>query len=79
MESTENRVLETLTTADQNTGRQITWNVNYVHENGPNVRREYGWTHTLGVSRPKGRRGYAVDVELIGDVVVRHNTPRVAF
>lgn len=72
-------LLDTITLTDQNTGRPVTWNVEASSEHGPNVRSRYGWTHTVMVSRPKGRRVYAMDVELVGDVVVRNNQPRKMF
>lgn len=71
--------LDTLNLTDQNTGRQVAWVVEASSEHGPNVRSRYGWTHTYMVRRPAGRRAYAVDVELVGDVVVRHNSPRKMF
>jgi hypothetical protein len=49
-------VLDTITTANQNTGQQITWNIVYSKQAGDKTRQQYGWTHQLGVVRPKGRR-----------------------
>lgn len=76
---TEPTILDTVTTVDQNTGRPVVWNVEHVTAHGDNTRGAYGYTHVLAVSRPKGRRVYALHVEMIGDVVVRHSTPTVMF
>lgn len=69
-------ILPTVTIVDQNTNRPVIWNIDHAVEAGPNVTRLYGWTHALMISRPKGRRIYAIDAEIIGDVIVRHNAPR---
>jgi len=74
MEATTATPLDTITTKDQNTGRQITWNVGHAAEIDP--AKSYGWTHTIMVSRPKGRAVYVMHAELIGDVIVRHSNPR---
>lgn len=68
-------VLDTITTIDQNTGRSITWNIVAARDAGANVQAQYGWTHSFGVIRPKGRKLHAMWVEMIGDVVVRSTTP----
>lgn len=70
---------ETFTTTDQNTRREITWNVDFVQEAGPNVEEQYGWTHFMGVSRPKGRRSYSVWVKVVDGKVARHSNPVVSF
>jgi hypothetical protein len=68
----------TVSTIDQNTRREITWNVDYCAEVGPNVAR-LGWTHTLGLSRPKGRRIYTACATIEGGSVVRVSTPVKVF
>lgn len=72
---------ETVTTIDQNTRREITWNVDFVQEQEGTVESaENGWTHFLGVSRPKGRRSYVMFVRMNADgQVLRHSTPQVVF
>ena len=77
--STNPTALDTLTTTDQNTGRRTTWSVVSAIESGPNTRRASGFTHHLVCTRPRGRKAHVIHVELIGNVVVRHSTPVVAW
>lgn len=69
----------TITTIDQNTGREIVWTVEHVREHGQNVTAQYGWTHGLLVSRPKGRRFYCVDIKIVDGQTVKYSAARVAF
>lgn len=72
---------ETVTTIDQNTRREITWNVDFVQEeDGTLESSENGWTHFLSVSRPKGRRSYGMFVRMneAGEII-RHSNPTVMF
>ena len=71
-------ILPTITTVDQNTGRQITWNVVHVAEHADPAKAK-GFTHMIGMVRPKGRRSYMIHAEMIGDVIVRHTTPLQVF
>ena len=68
-------VLDNITTVNQNTQQRITWNIVYSREAASKTRQTYGWTHQLGVIRPKGKRPHCMWVEMIGDVVVRSSTP----
>jgi hypothetical protein len=80
MSNTAAEVLSTITTIDTNTTRQITWNIVHSYELGLNVQSQYGWTHTLALVRPNGRGCfYSVNVEMIGDVVVRRGAVTKAF
>lgn len=69
----------TVLTTDQNTGRQITWNVAAANA-VPAGRTQ--WTHMLIVTRPKGR-GVAytmwVEIEPATGQVVRQSTVRKAW
>jgi len=67
----------TITTTDRNTLRPIVWTVDHAVEHGPNTTRSLGWTHGLLVSRPKGRRFYAIDVTIVDGEVVKASAPRV--
>lgn len=69
----------TFTTTDPNTLRSIVWTVEHITAHGPNVTANYGWTHGLLVSRPKGRRYYAIDVQIVDGEIVKHSTARIAF
>ena len=77
--SNATEILSTVTTIDQNTGRQVTWNIVHVHEWAANVTAQYGWTHSLGLVRPNGRCCYTMDVEMVGNVIARNNRPTKAF
>jgi hypothetical protein len=73
--SNDTTVLDTVNIVDQNTGKQVAWQVEYAHpHNAPSAR--YPWTHQLVLRRPTGRVTYIVDAVLIGDVLVKHSTPR---
>lgn len=70
----ETTALATITTTDQNTRRPIVWTIESAREQAYK-----GWTHSLLLTRPKGRSTYVMDVEMIGDVVVRHSSARKAW
>jgi hypothetical protein len=72
-------ILPTMITKDQNTGRDITWQITFSQAAGPATQDRYGWTHVLGLSRTKGRRAYMVHAVVIGDVIVKHSAPVKAF
>lgn len=71
--------METIETIDQNTRRPITWNVDAVTDAGPQVTSRYGWTHSLAISKPKGRRVYVIWAVIEDNVVIRHSSPKVMF
>lgn len=74
-----NTTPSTVSTIDQNTRREITWNVDYCAEAGTGV-ASYGWTHSLGLSRPKGRRSYFAHAEIDeAGTVVRVSNPVKVF
>ncbi len=64
----------TVTLTDQNTLRPVTYNVEHVKVCTPSER--YPWTHQLVMTRPRGRKAYVMDCVFVGDVLVKHNTPR---
>lgn len=72
---------ESIITIDQNTRREITWNVDLVIDEADTLEAaENGWTHTLAVSRPKGRRSYVMFVRMNDEgQILRHSTPKAAF
>jgi hypothetical protein len=72
--STNPTVLTTVTLTDQNTGRPVTYNVDWAKECSPSER--YPWTHQLVMTRPAGRKAYVMDCVFVGDVLVKHTNPR---
>ena len=60
----------TITTTDQNTCRPITWDVLHAHP------RSGSYTHMLTLARPKGHKGYIMNVRLseTGDLLA-HDRP----
>lgn len=72
--------IKTVETIDQNTRRTITWNVDVVMDNeGTQIQAQYGWTHSLGLSRPKGRRSYIAHAVIVGGEVTKLSTPVKVF
>lgn len=68
-------VLTTIITTDQNTGRQVFWNVEYIRE----ARPLSGWaTHHVMVRRPTGRKVHTMWVEIDPGTgqVIRNSSPR---
>lgn len=65
----------TVTAIDRNTGRQINWNVVFASNT---YASPAGWTNTLMVSRPNGKKCFSMCVEIDPNTgqVIRQSTAR---
>jgi hypothetical protein len=66
----------TFTTTDQNTGREVTWNVQVDRQTEASAPV---WTNNVMVTRPNGRSVFQMFVRVEDGQVVRHSSPRKAW
>jgi hypothetical protein len=69
-------VPSTFETTDQNTGRQVTWNVEVATTTQPGAPV---WTHSVVATRPTGRSAWQMFVRVENGAVVRNSNPRKAW
>lgn len=65
---------------DPHTCRDIRWQVTYCKAYTPTVAERVGFSHMLGIKRPKGGRSYIVNADIVDGMVIRNETnPRKVF